>query len=90
LPRGLGRPQPVGLAARAHVDLVPRLVPDLGAAPSGRGEQLLALPGHVRVLRLDGDGQQRDVQPVRRAVAACDQPVQPPGVGRAVPHLGAG
>ena len=59
---GLGDPQPVGLAAHPHVDLVPRLVPDLGTAALGGGEEALALAGHVRVLRLDGGREQGDVE----------------------------
>src|SRR4029450_13195282 len=42
---GLGDLQPVGLAAHPHVDLVPRLVPDLGTAALGRRQEALPPAG---------------------------------------------
>ena len=64
---GPGHPQPVGLTAGPDVDLERRLVPDLGTAALGGGEQVVLLPSSVRLVRLDAVATRRR----RPAAAAC-------------------
>jgi hypothetical protein len=52
-------------------------MPDLGAALFGGGEQPVLLALHVRVVRLDGGGQQSDVEPPRRGIALGHHRVEP-------------
>ena len=56
-----GHPEFVGLAAHPDVDLVPGLVTDLGASALGRGEQPVLLAPLVRLVGLEGGGQQGHV-----------------------------
>ena len=82
-----GHPQPVGLAARADIDLVPRLVPDLGTPALGGGEQAVLLASRVRLVGLEGGGQQGDVDPPRRHVTVGHHRVQPGRVDLAADEL---
>jgi len=53
-----GYPKPVGLTAHPDIDLVLRLVPDLGTPALGGGEQPALLTSCVRLVGLEGGGQQ--------------------------------
>ena len=83
-----GHPELVRLAAHPDVDLVPGLVPDLGAPALGRGEQPVPLAPLVRLVGLEGGGQQGHVDPQRRRVALGHHRVQPGRVDLAADEFG--
>ena len=78
----------VGLTAHPDVDLVPGLVPDLGAPALGRGEQPVLLAPLVCLVGLEGSGQQGHVDPQRRRVTLGHHRVQPGRVDLAADELG--
>ena len=62
---------------------MPGLMADLRAAALGRGEQPALLAPFVRLIRLEGGGQQGDVDPPRWRVTTGHHRVQPGGVSLA-------
>ena len=84
---GPGHPELVGLGADADVGLMPRLMPYLRAPVLGGGEQPVLLASGVRLVGLEGGGQQRDVDPPRRGVAVGHHRVQPGRVDLAADEL---
>ena len=84
---GPGHPKLVGLGADADVGLMPRLVPHLRAPALGGGEQPVLLASGMRLVGLEGGGQQRDVDPPRRGVAVGHHRVQPGRVDLAADEL---
>ena len=80
-------PQPVGLAARADVDLVERLVPDFRTPARGGSEQAVLLASGVRLVGLERGGQQGDVDPPRRGVTVGHHRVEPGRVDLAAHEL---
>ena len=84
---GPGHPELVGLGADADVGLMPRLVPYLRAPVLGGGKQPVLLAPGVRLVGLEGGGQQRDVDPPRWRVAVGHHRVQPGRVDLAADEL---